>query len=118
LGEVFTAFARHKISVDMVATSEVSVSITLDAAHDLSELKKELGAIANVEVKTKKAIVTIICNVKKTSHILARAFAVVSKLGVHVQMISQGASKVNISFIVNDTEAEDIIRGLHSEFFE
>jgi aspartate kinase len=118
LGEVFAAFARHKISVDMVATSEVSVSITLSSGNDLSAVKKELSRIANIEVKTKKAIVTIICNIKKSSQILERAFGVCAKLGVQVQMISQGASKVNISFIVNDTQSENVVRALHREFFE
>ncbi|MDR1177538.1 MAG: aspartate kinase, partial [Spirochaetaceae bacterium] len=60
LEEVFSAFARHRISVDMVATSEVSISLTLDAANDLGGLKKDLGRIAAVEIKTGKAIVTII----------------------------------------------------------
>ncbi|MDR3301108.1 MAG: aspartate kinase [Spirochaetaceae bacterium] len=117
LGEVFAAFARHKISVDMVATSEVSVSITLSSDNDLSLIKKELSRIANIEVKTKKAIVTIVCNIEKSSQILERAFGVCAKLGVQVQMISQGASKVNISFIVNDTQSEDVVRALHKEFF-
>ena len=118
LAEVFTAFARHSISIDMVATSEVSVSLTLDAAHDLSALKKELSRIANVEIKTGKAIITIIGNVKRSSEILARAFKICKLIGVTVQMVSQGASKVNISFIVDDREAEEVIRALHLDFFE
>jgi aspartate kinase len=118
LGEVFAAFARHKISVDMVATSEVSISITLDSSHDLGGIKKELSRIARVDIKAKKAIVTIICNVQKSAQILERAFRVCAALGVQVQMISQGASKVNISFVVNDSQSEILIRGLHKEFFE
>ena len=118
LAEVFSTFARHGISVDMVATSEVSVSLTLDAAHDLAALKKELAKIASVEIKTGKAIVTIIGNVRRSSEILARAFRTCQLIGVPVQMISQGASKVNISFIVNDTEAAETIKAIHLDFFE
>jgi aspartate kinase len=118
LAEVFSAFARHNISVDMVATSEVSVSLTLDAAHDLSALKKDLSRIAHVDIKTGKAIITIIGNVKRSSEILARAFKICELIGVTVQMVSQGASKVNISFIVNDAEAEEVIRAIHLDFFE
>ena len=113
LAEVFSCFARHKISVDMVATSEVSVSLTLDAAQDISTLKKELSRIASVDVKTGKAIVTIVGNVKRSSEILARAFELCQLIGVTVQMVSQGASKVNISFIVNDCEAVEVVRALH-----
>ena len=118
LAEVFAAFARHHTSIDMVATSEVSVSVTLDAAHDLSALKKELTHIASVDIKTGKAIVTIVGNVKRSSEILARAFKICQLIGVTVQMVSQGASKVNISFIVNDGEAVEVIKALHLDFFE
>ncbi|MDR1107087.1 MAG: aspartate kinase [Treponema sp.] len=115
---VFSAFARRRISVDMVATSEVSVSLTLDAAHDLEELRGELEKIASVEIKTGKAIVTIVGDVRRSSEILARSFRTCEILGVPVQMVSQGASKVNISFIVDDTEAADVVNALHSDFFD
>jgi len=118
LAEVFAGFARHHTSIDMVATSEVSVSVTLDAAHDLSALKKELTHIASVDIKTGKAIVTIVGNVKRSSEILARAFKICQLIGVTVQMVSQGASKVNISFIVNDSEAVEVVKALHLDFFE
>ena len=117
LAEVFSVFSKHNISIDMVATSEVSVSLTLDTAYDLAEVKKELGKIASVEVKTGKAIVSIIGNVKRSSEILARAFRICQLIGVPVQMVSQGASKVNISFIVNDTEAAEVVKSLHLDFF-
>jgi len=118
LSEVFKIFARFNISVDMVATSEVSVSLTLDTAYDLGEVKKELSKIASVEVKSGKAIVSIIGNVKRSSEILARAFRICQLLGVTVQMVSQGASKVNISFIVNDSEADEVVKALHLDFFD
>jgi aspartate kinase len=118
LAEVFAAFAKYGISVDMVATSEVSVSVTLDADRDLSGLLGDLGRIAAVELKTRRAIITIIGNVSRSSEILARAFRTCELLGVTVQMVSQGASKVNISFIVEDTEAAGVLNALHGDFFE
>lgn len=118
LAGVFQAFSAHKISVDMVATSEVSISLTLDAVHDLAELKKDLEKIATVTIKERKAIITIIGDVRRSSEILERAFGVCSSLGVQIQMISQGASKVNISFIVDDAEAPQVVQGLHRTFFE
>jgi aspartate kinase len=117
LAELFSCFARHKISVDMVATSEVSVSLTIDAAHDADAVKKELSRIATVEIKSKKAIVTIIGAVEKSSLILEKTFGVCARLGVQVQMVSQGASKVNISFIVDSGEAANVVRELHKVFF-
>ena len=118
LAEVFSWFDKHKLSVDMVATSEVSISLTLDTASDLSELESDLSKIANVEIKTGKAIVTIIGDVRRSSRILAHSFSICEKLGVQVQMISQGASKVNISFIVEEDEADMVIKALHEDFFE
>ena len=117
LARVFAAFEAHKISVDMVATSEVSISLTLDTAHDLAALKRDLERISSVDIKKGKAIVTIIGEVARSSEILEKTFGVCSRLGVNVQMISQGASKVNISFIVDDAQSSDIVRALHGAFF-
>ena len=117
LESVFSCFARNSISVDMVATSEVSISLTLDSAHDLGTLAEDLARIANVDIKTGKAIVTIICDVSRSAHILAEAFGVCASMGVPVEMISQGASKVNISFIVDDAHADGVVRKLHETYF-
>jgi aspartate kinase len=118
LAEVFSCFARHGVSVDIVATSEVSISLTLDTFYDLINLKNDLSKIASVEIKTGKAIVTIIGDVRHSSEILARTFKTCELMGVQAQMVSQGASKVNISFIVDDKEAAEVVRGLHREFFD
>ncbi|MDR0409741.1 MAG: aspartate kinase [Spirochaetaceae bacterium] len=118
LAELFSCFACHEISIDMVATSEVSVSLTLDSAHDISAVEKTLSSIANVKVKTNKAIVTIVGLVDRSTAILESAFGVCAALGVRIQMISQGASKVNISFIVDEVEAAPVVRALHKKFFE
>jgi aspartate kinase len=118
LAELFACFAKHCLSIDMIATSEVSVSLTMDGGNDLTALKKDLSRIASVEIKTGKAIITIIGDVRRSSEILARTFRICRLLGVTVQMISQGASKLNISFIVDDNEAAEVIKALHEDFFE
>jgi aspartate kinase len=117
LARVFDAFESHKVSVDMVATSEVSLSLTLDAAHELAALKHDLERIASIEIKRAKAIVTLIGDVRRSSEILEKAFGVCAALGVQVQMVSQGASKVNVSFIVDDAQAGEVVKALHSAFF-
>jgi aspartate kinase len=118
LEEVFATFAKYRVSVDMVATSEVSLSLTVDPGYDLRALKKDLARIATVNIKTGKAIVTIVGDVSRSSRLLAQSFGVCADLGIPVQMISQGASKVNISFIVNDPQAVEVVRALHRMFFE
>ncbi|MDR2537589.1 MAG: aspartate kinase [Treponema sp.] len=117
LKKVFSAFAEYGISVDMVATSEVSVSLTVDAEYDLTEVEATLSALSTVDIKTGKAIVTIVGDVKRSSEILSRVFGVCAAIGVQAQMLSQGASKVNISFIVNDTESPDVVKAIHHNFF-
>jgi aspartate kinase len=118
LAELFGYCGRRRISVDMVATSEVSVSLTLDANYDTASLKQDLEKLADISVKEDRASITLIGDVARSAEILSRAFAVCQKIGAPVQMVSQGASKVNVSFIVNDSEAPSVVQGLHKEFFE
>ncbi|KAE9619774.1 putative aspartate kinase [Lupinus albus] len=127
LAKVFSTFEDLGISVDVVATSEVSISLTLDPSklwsreliqQELDHVVEELEKIAVVKLLQNRSIISLIGNVQMSSLILEKAFHVLRRLGVTVQMISQGASKVNISLVVNDSEAEQCVRALHSVFFE
>lgn len=127
LAKVFTTFEDLGISVDVVATSEVSISLTLDPSklwsreliqQELDHVVEELEKIAVVNLLQHRSIISLIGNVQRSSLILEKAFHVLRANGVNVQMISQGASKVNISLIVNDHEAEQCVKALHSTFFE
>lgn len=129
LAKVFDVFLRNKISVDVVATSEVSISLTLDpkrvwrrgdgeAGEELDRLSYELSRFAEVSFRPDRAIVSLICNVQRTSEILQRAFSVLNGEDINVQMMSQGASKVNISLVIDGAEGQRAVRALHQEFFE
>lgn len=127
LAKVFSTFEDLGISVDVVATSEVSISLTLDPSklwsreliqQELDHVVEELEKIAVVNLLQRRSIISLIGNVQRSSLILEKAFHVLRTLGVNVQMISQGASKVNISLIVNDDEAEQCVKSLHKAFFE
>ncbi|XVF59948.1 hypothetical protein PTKIN_Ptkin08bG0002800 [Pterospermum kingtungense] len=127
LAKVFSIFEDLGISVDVVATSEVSVSLTLDPSkiwsrdliqQELDHVVEELEKIAVVNLLQHRSIISLIGNVQRSSLILEKVFHVLRTNGVNVQMISQGASKVNISLIVHDNEAEQCVRALHSAFFE
>lgn len=118
LSKVFDIFARHCVSVDMVATSEVSISLTVDFKRvNLPALKKDLEEYADVSIKNDMAIVTVICDVRQSSSILAASFEALAANNINVQMISQGASKVNISMICASTEADPVVRLLHERYF-
>lgn len=129
LAKVFSIFEDLGISVDVVATSEVSISLTLDPsklwsreliqqARELDRVVEELEKIAVVNLLQHRSIISLIGNVQYSSLILEKAFHVLRTNNVNVQMISQGASKVNISLIVNDDEAEKCVKALHYAFFE
>src|SRR5574344_740945 len=117
LAHVFNNFLKWNISIDVIATSEVSVSLTVNTKNDLSGLIKDLEQVSEVNIHNAKSIVTIICDVKHSSAILASGFAALADEGINVQMISQGASKVNISIIVDDDECDRTVRILHKAFF-
>ncbi|CAA7396354.1 unnamed protein product [Spirodela intermedia] len=127
LAKVFSIFEDLGISVDSVATSEVSISLTLDPSkiwsreliqQELDHVVEELEKISVVNLLQGRSIISLIGNVQRSSLILERAFNVLRKNGVNVQMISQGASKVNISLVVNDSEAKQAVAALHEAFFE
>lgn len=117
LAHIFNQFLKWDISVDVVATSEVSVSLTVKTKKDLTGLIEDVSRVADTQTKTGKAIVTIICDVERSSRILEVAFAALAKQNINVQMISQGASKVNFSMICEGSQADDVVRILHNAFF-
>lgn len=127
LGKVFEVLNKHKVIVDMVATSEVSVSFTLDPSRiwtkemmdtELKATLEEFNELAETSVRNGVSIISLICNVERSSEILERVFKVLGSKRVNVQMISQGASKTNISVIIDSSVSEDCVRAIHAEFFE
>jgi len=116
LAGIFQIFADCGISVDMVATSEVSVSLTIDSDARLDEAVKRLREFAEVTVEREQAIVCLVGdNLRHTPGVGARIFAAVRD--INVRMISQGASRVNMSIVVAQADLADAVRALHTEFF-
>lgn len=117
LAHIFNQFLKHSVSIDVISTSEVSVSCTVNTKKDLSALVEDLKTVADVKLRTGKAIVTVICDVAHSSAILASGFAALAEEGINVQMISQGASKVNISVLVDEDQCDDTVKILHKAYF-
>ena len=116
LAHIFNQFLKWNVSIDVIATSEVSVSCTVNTKADLSGLIADLKNVADVNVRTGKAIVTIVCDAAHSSAILASGFDALADEGINVQMISQGASKVNISVLVDEDEADKTVTILHKAY--
>ncbi|MBQ4377815.1 MAG: aspartate kinase [Treponema sp.] len=117
LAHIFNQFLKWNISIDVIATSEVSVSLTVNTKADLTGLLEDIGRIAEVKATKNKAIVTLICDASHSSSILQDTFKALNEANINVQMISQGASKVNISMLVDDSQANDVVSILHKALF-
>ena len=116
LRRIFEIFDRFATSVDMVATSEVSVSLTVDNDDHRDAICRELGQIADVTLEQNQAIVCLVGeNIRHTPGIAGRAFQVLRNL--NIRMISQGASLLNLGFVIADADLPAAVSALHAEFF-
>jgi aspartate kinase len=116
LRTIFEVFDRHQTSVDVVTTSEVSVSMTLDNTDRLEAIKADLSGIGGVTVERNKAIVCVVGdNLKFTPGVAARLFGAIEN--TNVNMISQGASEINLTFVIDDGDVDRVVCRLHDEFF-
>jgi len=118
LAQFFSVFARLGISVDLIATSEVSVTVTIDERHDMDELKVRLGEIAeNVETADGQCIIAIVGHsLMSDSRTGARILE--SLHGMAVKMISLGRSGLNLSIVVDDANADRAVQTIHRALFE
>jgi aspartate kinase len=116
LARIFEVFARLETSVDMIATSEVSVSLTLDDDSQLDAIEQELSQFADVSRDSNQAILCLVGDdLRYRPGIVGRAFACLHS--INVRMISQGASLLNLSFVVSDSDVTQAVQLLHHEFF-
>jgi aspartate kinase len=114
LARVFEVFGRHHVVVDLVTTSEVSISVTVDDAARLEDAVAELETIGNVEVKRGLAVVAVVGEgAPRRVGLAGHVFTLLGGVGIPVEMISQGASRVNLSFVVADEDADRSVRLLH-----
>jgi aspartate kinase len=116
LSRLFTVFDRHETSIDMVATSEVSVSMTLDDTRRLDAIITDLQRVGDVSVERDAALICLVGeNLKFTPGVASRIFSSIEQ--INVSMISHGASAINVSFIVAGDSVETAVKSLHREFF-
>jgi aspartate kinase len=116
LKRIFEIFDRYETPVDMLATSEVSVSLTIDNTRSLPTIAKEIEEFAEVTVEDSQAIVCMVGdNIRHTPGVASRAFAALKN--INVRMISQGASLLNISLVVAAADLKSAVESLHQEFF-
>jgi aspartate kinase len=116
LKNIFEVFANHRCPVDMVSTSEVSVSVTVDSNESIAAIAADLARLADVKYEGRQAIVCLVGeNIRNTPGIAARVFGCIGD--VNIRMISQGASEINISFVIDEADVPTVVSRLHQAFF-
>ena len=116
LKAVFDVFDKYKCAIDMVSTSEVSISVTVDSNQQLPEICADLAKMADVKMEGHKALVCLVGeDIRGHNGIAGQVFGAISH--VNVRMISQGASEINMSFMIDEEDVEEAVRSLHAHFF-
>jgi aspartate kinase len=117
LSEIFAIFDKHQCPVDMVSTSEVSVSLTVDSNDKLPLIAADLGKLADVKYEGKKALICLVGeDIRGQNGMAAQVFGAIRH--INVRMISQGASEINMSFMIEEEDADEAVRSLHAAFFQ
>ncbi|MBI3693926.1 MAG: lysine-sensitive aspartokinase 3 [Acidobacteria bacterium] len=116
LHKIFEIFDRYETPVDMVTTSEVSVSLTIDKTDRLEDITRELSRFAEVRHENRQAIICVVGdNIRYTPGVAGRIFKAVEH--INVRMISQGASLRNVSFVIQESDLKPAVQALHTAFF-
>ena len=117
LRAIFEVFDRHRTVVDVVTTSEVSVSLSLDDSSGLEAIVSELERLGSVTVETERAMICVVgAGLRGTPGIAARVFNTISD--INVMLISQGSSAINLTFVIEERQMGEAVRRLHTTFFK
>jgi aspartate kinase len=116
LRAMFEVFERHEVVVDVLASSEISISLTIEDRSRLEAVVRDLSALGEVWIDEHRAIIAVVgVGIRNTPGLAGRIFAAVAP--TNVEVISQGASEINLTFVVRGDDAPDTVRRLHREFF-
>lgn len=116
LRRVFEIFERYKVPIDMITTSEVAVSLTIDDTKNLEEIVKELEHFGQVDVDSNQSIVCVVGDFKTNTHGHATMVTEAVK-HIPVRMISYGGSEHNLSMLVPESHKIETLRSLHNRIF-
>ena len=116
MSALFQIFERFRTAIDVISTSEVSVALTLDNTAELDKIVTELKRLGDVDVESGYAVICVVGEgLRASSGLAASVFSSIED--VNVALISHGASSVNLTFVIREESAADVIKKLHEEFF-
>ena len=118
LSEVFGIAARHGIDIGLVATSEVSITMSTDCTQGIGDFAKELGRLGEVHVEDRQALIGVVGHgIAKTTGVASQVLGCLADEGVRVRVISQGAIKVNVALVIGESDVPRAVAALHGRFF-
>ncbi|MBF0240575.1 MAG: aspartate kinase [SAR324 cluster bacterium] len=119
MSKVFSTFQKFGVIVDLIATSEVNISCTLDDADHLEDVIKDLEGLAEVTISRNKAILSLVGErMKYVPGTAGKMFTALAQHSINIEMISQGASEINISCVIRQEDAEKALNVIHKTFLE
>jgi aspartate kinase len=117
LESIFSVFNKYQTSVDLVSTSEVAVSLTIDNTATLDKIVSELSEFAEVSILEHKGIICIVGDqMRSTAGVANQIFGALKE--INLVMISQGASEINMSIVIDESQVDKAVQRLHKQFFE
>ncbi len=119
LAKVFDIFHHHGIVIDLISTSEVNISCSVDTPDDLTELKKEFEQLGKVTIIPDRAILSLVGdNMNHVPGVAGKMFSALAENGINIEMITQGASEINISCVIKQKDAQKALTIIHRTFLE
>lgn len=119
LSRIAEVFDRHALSIDMISTSEVSISLTPDdPTADLEPVVEDLGMFAEVSVEEGRGMVSVVGDqLDRDGAVVAEILTGVAAVGAPIEMISYGATRTNLTFLVPSADLPAVVRALHDRYF-
>jgi len=118
MAKIFEVFARYDLSVDLVATSEVTVSVTVDSDANLDGVRADLAGFSEVTIDRGLAQVCVVGEgIRERVGVAAEVFDTLRREDLAVRLISHGGTKINISFLIDEPSVAQAVRALHATFF-
>ncbi|MEM3609505.1 MAG: aspartate kinase [Candidatus Aenigmatarchaeota archaeon] len=119
LEKAFAIFSKHKKSVDMISTSEITISLTVDNEQKIDMIINELKEIANVSSYPNHKIIYVLCNPKfEKENILSEIFSISRDINVKIRMLSMCYDTISIGLIVKNEDAINLVKELHKRLIE
>jgi aspartate kinase len=117
MSALFQVFERHRTVIDVISTSEVSLALTVDNTASLKNVVRDLERLGTVEVEQGNAVVCIVGEgLRDSKGLAAKLFSTISD--INISLISHGASRVNVTFVVKEDNLNEVVKRLHQAFFQ